>query len=77
MAGEVPVAKGQEEKVQEQNRGIEKVQEGPRISKSKQKSADTVEYKNGFVMRGNISVIEGDTSSQQRTTGSNPQAIVF
>ena len=31
----------------------------------------------GFVMRGNISVTEGDTSSQQWTNGSNPQAIVF
>ena len=74
-AGEVPVAKRQEEKAQEQNRGIEQVQEESRISKSKQKSADTVEYKNGFVMRGNISVTDGDTSSQQRTTGNNPQAI--
>lgn len=26
-------------------------------------------------MRGNISVTDGDTSSQQGTTGSNPQAI--
>lgn len=71
------VAKRQVEKVQEQNRGIEKVQEGSRISKSKQKSADVVEYKNGFVMRGNICIKEGTTSSQQRTTGSNPHAFVF
>lgn len=44
-AGEVPVAKRQEEKAQEQNRGIEQVEEESRSSKSKQKSADTVEYK--------------------------------
>lgn len=36
--------------------------------------ADTVEYENGFVMRGNITVTDDDTS-QQGTTGSNPQTI--
>ena len=36
--------------------------------------ADTVEYENGFIMRGNISVTNDndDTSSQQGTTGANP-----
>jgi plastocyanin len=34
--------------------------------------ADTVEYENGFIMRGNISVAD---SSQQGTTGNNPHSI--
>jgi plastocyanin len=36
--------------------------------------ADTVEYENGFVMRGNITVTDDDTS-QLETTGSTPQNI--
>ena len=36
--------------------------------------ADTVEYENGFVMRGNITVTD-DVTSQQGTTGSIPQTI--
>ena len=36
--------------------------------------ADTVEYENGFVMRGNITVTD-DSTSQQGTTGSIPQTI--
>jgi plastocyanin len=34
--------------------------------------ADTVEYENGFVMRGNVSVAD---SSQQETAGGNPQTV--
>jgi plastocyanin len=34
--------------------------------------ADTVEYENGFIMRGNISVAD---SSQQGTTGCNPHSV--
>ena len=37
--------------------------------------ADTVEYENGFIMRGNISVTDDDTLSQQGTTGNNPPTI--
>jgi hypothetical protein len=37
--------------------------------------ADTIEYENGFIMRGNISVTDDNTSSQQRTTGGSPQTI--
>jgi plastocyanin len=36
--------------------------------------ADTVEYENGFIMRGNITVTD-DSTSQQGTTGSIPQTI--
>jgi plastocyanin len=40
--------------------------------------ADTVEYENGFIMRGNISVTNDNdnTSSQQGTTGANPPQTV-
>jgi plastocyanin len=38
--------------------------------------ADTVEYENGYIMRGNISVTDDDTSSQQETTGSSDPQIV-
>jgi plastocyanin len=34
--------------------------------------ADTVEYENGFIMRGNVSVSD---SSQQGTTGGDPQTL--
>jgi plastocyanin len=38
--------------------------------------ADTVEYENGFIMRGNISVADGSgTSSQQEVTGGNAQTV--
>jgi plastocyanin len=38
--------------------------------------ADTVEYENGYIMRGNISVTDDDTSSRQETTGSSgPQTV--
>jgi plastocyanin len=37
--------------------------------------ADTVEYENGFIMRGNVSVTDGTPSQQGGTTGSNPQTI--
>jgi plastocyanin len=38
--------------------------------------ADTVEYENGFIMRGNISVADGGgTSSQQEVTGGNTQTV--
>ena len=38
--------------------------------------ADTVEYENGFIMRGNISVADGGgTSSQQEVTGGNAQTV--
>jgi plastocyanin len=37
--------------------------------------ADTVEYENGFIMRGNISVADSSTSSQQDVTGANPQTV--
>jgi len=40
--------------------------------------ADTVEYENGFIMRGNISVTNDNdnTSSQQGTTGATPPQTV-
>lgn len=37
--------------------------------------ADTVEYENGFIMRGNISVADGGTPSQQEVIGGNAQTV--
>jgi plastocyanin len=37
--------------------------------------ADTVEYENGYVMRGNISVIDEDTLSQKQTSEGNSTTI--